>query len=83
LRNLLTSLCSALLLTACATPPGSYRVTAITQDGKPITGNITADVRGLSAARSSTCLENPGATVKIVDANTGQELAGESPYKCP
>lgn len=83
MRQLLTSLCGALLLTACAAPPGSYKFTATTPDGKPVTGSITTDARGLSDARTSICMEHPGATVKMVDANTEQEVAGANPYKCP
>jgi len=83
MRTLLTILCSAVFLTACATPPGSYKFTATTPDGKPVTGSITTDLRGLPDARTTICMEHPGATIKIVDANSGQELAGQSPYRCP
>ncbi|MFZ4287893.1 hypothetical protein [Variovorax sp. HJSM1_2] len=83
MRYLLTSLFAALLLSACATPPGSYRFTATTQDGKPVTGSITTDPGGLSDTRTALCLQHPGATIKVVEATTGQEVAGVSPYKCP
>jgi hypothetical protein len=69
-------------LLGCVTTSGVYRVTAVKKDRTSVP--IVMDVRGahIYAARNAICSANPGATVSIVDIDTGKELLDESPYRC-
>ncbi len=73
-----------LLLAGCVTMSGNYVVTAEGSDGATVGSQfaITAEGSGIYSARNALCATYPGATVHIKDAATGEELKGESPYKC-
>lgn len=75
---------AALLLSGCVTMSGNYVVTAEGSDGAAVASQlaITAQGSGIYTARNAFCSNYPGATVHIKDAVTGEELKGESPYKC-
>lgn len=75
---------SVFLFSGCVTMSGNYVVTAENSDGSAVGGQfaITAQGSGIYSARNALCATYPGATVHIKDATTGEELKGESPYKC-
>jgi len=81
-RKVLSAAAASLLLSGCVTLSGTYAVTAVRADGTPAKVNIMAEGRGIYTARNAICASEPGATVTIKDARTGQELRSESPYKC-
>jgi hypothetical protein len=70
------------LVSACVTTSGNYRVTATQADGSPVRASVVAQGSGIYPARNAFCEGFPGATVKIVDISTGEEYAKESPYQC-
>ncbi|WP_114238591.1 hypothetical protein [Dyella sp. C9] len=72
------------LLAGCATTHGTYRSSVVDASGKDLAPGIalTATGSGIYAARNGMCAANPGATVQIIDIQTGTPLAGESPYTC-
>lgn len=73
---------SALFLAGCVTLSGHYRVIGVKPDGTEIPRTVLAQGSGIYQARNAVCLAYPGATVRIVDADTGEELRSESPYAC-
>ncbi len=72
----------AVFMTGCMTLSGHYRVTGVKPDGTEIPRTVLAQGSGIYQARNAVCLAYPGATVRIVDADTGEELRSESPYAC-
>lgn len=66
----------------CVTMSGSYKVTATKKDGAPIPLVMSAQGSNIYTARNAICSAYPGATVTIVDVNTGKDAPSESPYKC-
>nr|WP_314492060.1 hypothetical protein [uncultured Pseudomonas sp.] len=80
------ALCAASLvvLSGCVTLSGVYTVTAQDASGKPIPklGKIVAEGRHIYTARNAMCSIAPDATVIIRNADTGEELKGESPHRC-
>ena len=75
---------SIFMLTSCASPSGTYELLAFDKDNQLITtkAKIIASGSGIYKARNAICINNPLASVRIVDTKTKQDLAGESPYKC-
>jgi hypothetical protein len=69
------------LVSGCVTTSGNFLVTATRPDGSALPG-VMAQGPSIYTVRNGTCKAYPGATVKIVDAATGKELASESPYQC-
>lgn len=71
----------AALLSGCVTLSGTYKVSL--QSGAN-SGNteILTQGRGIYTARNALCSIHPGATVVIRDAASGEEVKGESPYRC-
>jgi hypothetical protein len=73
-----------LVTLGCLTLSGTYKVVAVDADGKPFPDqlNIIAEGSGIYTVRNALCRNYPGATIVITDADTGEELKRESPYKC-
>jgi hypothetical protein len=63
------------------TTSGSYQVSAVTNDGVPVSMIFNVQGSHIYSARNALCSEYRGATVSIVDVGTGKDLSGESPYK--
>jgi hypothetical protein len=72
----------ALSLAGCVTTSGSYRVSAVTNDGVPVPTILNVQGSHIYSARNALCSAHRGAMVSIVDVGTGKDLSGESPYKC-
>jgi 20S proteasome alpha/beta subunit len=75
---------SAMSLTACVTLNGNYELKAIDAAGQSLnTGMVlTATGSGIYTARNALCQKFPKAKVIIINMQTNQELASESPYQC-
>ena len=75
---------SIFMLASCASPTGTYELLAFDKDNQPIItkAKIIASGSGIYTARNAICINNPLASVRIIDTKTKQDLAGESPYKC-
>jgi hypothetical protein len=74
---------STVLLTACVTIKGNYEIKAVDAEGKQLNNMVlSATGSGIYTARNALCHSYPKARVIIVDMQTRQELAGESPYQC-
>ncbi|WP_275100407.1 hypothetical protein [Sedimenticola hydrogenitrophicus] len=75
---------SAVILSGCLTLSGVYELTAVDQQGAPVSGNtrIIAEGSGIYTARNALCSAHPGATVVIKSGSTGENLDSESPYRC-
>jgi hypothetical protein len=71
-------------VTSCMTLSGNYVVVAHDDSGVNLEPKLqlTAHGSGIYTIRNALCAQHPGATVIITDAKTGEELKGESPYKC-
>lgn len=84
MKQLTSAFTVAALLTACATLKGNYELRAIDAGGKKInTGMVlSATGSGIYSVRNALCHNYPKATVIIIDMQTRQELASESPYQC-
>lgn len=76
---------ASLSLVACATPKGTFRLEAFDLQGQKIQMRQTllAMDHGIYRVRNGICIAYPKSTVVITDHQTGQELQGESPYRCP
>ena len=73
----------AILLVACVTVKGNYEVKAFNAEGRQLNNMVlSASGSGIYTVRNALCHSYPGAKVIIVDMQTKQELAGESPYQC-
>ncbi len=83
MKNLFV-LFSALALTACVTLKGNYEIKAFDAEGRSLnTGMfLTASGSGIYTVRNALCQRYPKAKIVIVDMQTKQELASESPYQC-
>ena len=75
---------SAMTLTACVILKGNYEIKAFDAEGQPLnTGMVlTAAGSGIYTVRNALCQRYPKAKIIIVDMQTRQELASESPYQC-
>jgi hypothetical protein len=75
---------SAMALTACVTLKGNYEIKAFDVEGRSLnTGMVlTASGSGIYTVRNALCQRYPKAKIIIVDMQTKQELASESPYQC-
>ncbi len=75
---------AAITLTACVTLKGNYEIKAFDADSRPLdTGMVlTAAGSGIYTVRNALCQRYPKAKIIIVDMQTRQELASESPYQC-
>lgn len=73
---------AAALLSGCLTLSGTYVVSANKADGSAVPLQVTTHGSGIYSARNGFCSAHPQATVTIIDAYTGAELASESPYQC-
>lgn len=73
-----------LLLSGCVTLSGSYELSAADAGGKELTPGLalTAQGRGIYTVRNALCQRYPGAIVTIKDLKTGEQLRGESPFRC-
>ena len=73
-----------ILVSGCLTLSGNYRFEAYDANGQEITSKIqySAHGRGIYTVRNAFCSSHKGATLRIIDADTGKELKSESPYKC-
>ena len=78
----LSILLFAASLVGCVTMSGNYVVSGTLPDGSDMKWKVGAQGRGIYTVRNAMCSAHPGATVLIRDAQTGQELKGESPYQC-
>ncbi|CAL60945.1 hypothetical protein; putative exported protein [Herminiimonas arsenicoxydans] len=78
----LSILLLAVSLAGCVTMSGNYVVSGTLPDGTDMKWNVSTQGRGIYTVRNGMCAAHPGATVFIRDAQTGQELKDESPYKC-
>jgi hypothetical protein len=74
-------LCAA-LLAGCVTTSGNYIVTATNAQGQALNAVFHVQGRHIYTARNGICAAHPGATVTIRVRDTGEELDGESPYRC-
>jgi hypothetical protein len=83
-REILLALALGFLLTGCLVLFGTYTLAAYDANGKNLTEKIRLVAEGSSIypMRNALCIANPGATVVIRDAKTGEELKSESPYRC-
>jgi hypothetical protein len=72
------------LFLGCVTVKGTYVVSAHDSAGNELARNVRliASGGGIYSARNALCSKYPGATININDAQTGQELKSESPYRC-
>ena len=70
------------LVSGCATTSGNYIVTATDAQGTPFKATFLVQGRHIYSARNGICAAHPGAVVTIRVRETGQELDGESPYRC-
>ncbi|MDR0478125.1 MAG: hypothetical protein LBH14_09375 [Desulfobulbaceae bacterium] len=72
-------------LSGCLTLSGDYVVAVESPDGQPIVSNVIlmAHGSGIYTMMNAACAANPGAIVRVRDIKTHQELASESPKKCP
>lgn len=75
---------AAMALTACVTLKGNYEINAFDAEGRLLnTGMVlTAAGSGIYTVRNALCQKFPKAKIIIVDVQTKQELASESPYQC-
>jgi hypothetical protein len=84
MNKILTStFASIVMLTACVTIKGNYEIKVVDAEGKQLNNmTLSATGSGIYTARNALCHSYPKARVIIVDIQTRQELAGESPYQC-
>ena len=63
---------------------GNYNVKAVDANGNELGKGLKmmAQGRHIYTARNALCSNYPKATIIITDLETGQELKGESPYRC-
>ncbi len=82
--NTVAMLTTMMLMTGCVTIKGAYQLSAVDAAGKEISTGLalTAQGRGIYSVRNALCQRYPGATVIIKDSKTGEQLIGESPFKC-
>lgn len=83
-KNLCLLAIGSALLTGCMTLSGYYQLTAYDTNGEVVMGdrkNI-AEGSGIYTVRNALCGIPSVATVVIRDNKTGDELKGESPYRC-
>ncbi len=74
---------STVFLAACATITGNYEINAVDAEGRQLNKMVfTATGSGIYTARNALCQSYPKSRIIIVDLQTRQELAGESPYQC-
>lgn len=73
----------AIFLAGCDTMPGTYMVSAVDSEGKPAGGKFIIQDGSVHRIRNLLCKQNPNAVVTIKDQKTGEDVKGESPYKCP
>ncbi len=74
---------STVLLTACVTTKGNYEIKAVDVDGRQLNNTVlSATGSGIYTVRNALCHSYPKASVIIVDMQTRQNLADESPYQC-
>jgi|TARA_R100000005_G_scaffold96737_1_gene87178 hypothetical protein len=73
-----------LLMSGCLTLSGEYQAFVFDADGKQLNQNLIlrASGSGIYSLRNSVCNAYPGATITIIDVETGEELESESPYQC-
>lgn len=74
----------AALLSACAMPKGTYQLKAVDVEGRELSKNLILTAQGsrIYPVRNALCQTYPKARVIILDTQTQQELASESPYQC-
>ncbi len=75
---------SAMALTACVTLNGNYEISAFDAEGRALNPSmvLSATGSGIYTVRNALCHKYPKAKIIIVDMQTKQELASESPYQC-
>lgn len=74
----------AALSSGCVTMSGTYVLSAHDENGVALSGKRTLLATGsrIYSVRNALCMTYPKATVTIKNAETGEELTSESPYKC-
>jgi len=77
------ALLSALVLCGCTTL--DYGITVHDEQGNQrfSVNNREAPSSTLRSIKNSLCKLYPKSTLIVKDLNTGEEMDGESPYKCP
>lgn len=75
---------AAALLGGCVTLVGVYELSVHDAQGAPLDPgmSLVAKGTGIYNVRNALCTAHPGATVIIRDAESGEELKSESPYRC-
>jgi len=84
MKGIMLSIVFAVLLSGCLTLSGVYELDAVDQSGTVLSENIriTAEGSRIYTARNALCSAYPGATIFIKSLDTGENLDGESPYRC-
>lgn len=73
---------SIVFISACVSTSGKYTLTATWPDGTKVPTTVMAQGAGIYPARDALCEAHPGATVKIIDSESGEEFTEESPHQC-
>jgi len=83
MKNIILVL-AVIFLPACVTLSGDYQAFVFDTEGNQLNENLIliASGSGIYTLRNSVCHSYPGATLRIIDLDTGKELEGESPYHC-
>lgn len=84
MKGIMSVITIAVVLSGCLTLSGVYELDAVDQRGTVLSENtrITAEGSGIYTARNALCGAYPGSTIFIKSLDTGENLDGESPYRC-
>ncbi|KAF1069670.1 MAG: hypothetical protein GAK45_01039 [Pseudomonas citronellolis] len=81
--KLVLPIVAVVMLGGCASLGGNYQISAYDAAGNELTKHdFLASRTGIYTVRNTLCSSYPQATLVIRNAESKEELAGESPYHC-